>query len=159
MAKTAGLVLVAIVIGVIMLNIIDDGSTTAANKPAVTPTTKKPTTSTTRRPQTTTATTRPSPQLTAQQVRVVVLNAGSGINQGASTLSSQLRAKGYTNQGTPGNTTSMQGVIVQCRAGLDREAKALATATGRKATVGKFPATPPAGVDQSINCIVALGKS
>jgi len=159
MAKTAGLVLVAIIIGVILLNVIDDGSTSSANK-TTTPTTKKPTTSTTHPgSQSTTSTTKPAPQLTPAQLRIIVLNAGSGINKGASSLSDELRTKGYTNQGTPGNTSTVSGVLVECRAGLDREAAALATATGHGAKVAAFPATPPAGVDQSINCMVLRGKS
>lgn len=162
MAKTAGLVLLAIIIGVIMLNVIDDGAPSSANKPAATPTTKKPTTSTTKpgtKATTTTATAKPAAQLTPAQLRVIVLNAGSGVNKGASALSDELRAKGYKNQGTPGNTSTVQGVLVECRSGLDREAAALATATGHGAKVAPFPATPPAGVDSSTNCIVLRGKS
>jgi len=156
MAKTAGLVLVAVILGVVMLNIIDDGSvkvTTGRGATSSTPTTKPPagTTSTTTRPA-------PTRQVRPAQLRLVVFNAGSGVNGAAKTMSDALKTKGYVNQGTPSNATARQGRAVQCRSGLTREAKALATVVGQGAVVEAFPKQPPQGVDATVQCIVLIGR-
>ena len=88
-----------------------------------------------------------------------MFNAGSGVNGAAKTMSTALKGKGYVNQGTAGNTTGRTGRAVACRAGLSREASALAVVVGKKATVIPFPSSPPTGVDSSVQCIVLLGKT
>lgn len=160
MIKTAGLVVVAIILGVVMLNIIDDGSSKPGSPIARPTTTTVAKTTTTTRGAHSTTTTRPAgPVRTPAQLRIVVLNAGSGVSGFASTMTSTLASKGYVNHGTAGNTSARSGRAVACRAGLSREAAALATAVGGKAAVIAFPDTPPAGVDKTVDCIVLLGKT
>ncbi len=161
MAKTAGLVLAAIVLGVVMLNIIDDGSTKTGA--GTTPTTPRSTTSTTKpagnHPTTSTTRLTTGAKLkTPAQIRLIVFNAQSGVNGAASNMAAALKNKGYVNQGQPGNANGRTGNAVACRAGLSREAQALATAVSSHTVVVTFPASPPSGVDSAVQCIVLIGK-
>ncbi len=159
MVKTAALVVVAIILGVIMLNIIDDGSTSKAltHTPRTT-TTIPATTTTAASPRTTTTTAKAGPVITPRQLRVLVLNAGSGVNGAASTMSQALKNKGYVNQGPPSDTKARTGTAVACRNGLTREAQALKVVVDQGSTVIPFPSPTPTGVDSTVQCLVLIGK-
>lgn len=88
------------------------------------------------------------------EVRVLVQN-GSGVNQAAATLANELRGQGYAISGT-GNAPVQTGTTVSCRSGFEKEADALAATLGAGATVTTFPATPPAG-SENADCIVTKG--
>src|SRR5262245_51954324 len=125
LAKGAGLVLVAIIIGVVLLQVVDDGTSgsvpAATNK--TTTTTKTPATE----PNTGTTTTTKKPTTPAKapdQVRVVVLNAGAKTGS-AKAMSTSLKSKGYTNQPnqpTDWSNTTQTGNTVMCKPGFEREA-------------------------------------
>ena len=167
MAKTVGLLLVAFILGVVMLNIFDDtgdatkvvtsrSTTTTANKgsePGVTTTTAD-----------TSGTTVAA--LAPAQVRLIVVNA-SGVNGVAKTTRDALKAKGYTAQEEPNTlAATRKGSAVQCRAGLSREATALVTQLTNKTNkvvAEAFPAAMPklgkGTIPASVQCIVVIGKS
>lgn len=152
-AKGAVLVGAAVLVGILLLQIVDDGSVDA-------PSADGATTETTQKRggggRGTTTTTEPSqPARDPEQVRVVVLNGGAATGSAAA-MSEQLKPKGYTNQGQPGNTDDRIGNAVQCRNGFDREAAALAVAVGEGTVTEPFPATPPAGTEDA-DCIIIVG--
>lgn len=153
--KGALLVGAAVVLGVVLLQIVDDGSSgpVAGRKSGTTTTTTRTTTSNTTR---TTSTTKTTPVKKPAQVHLLVLNAGAPSGSAAS-VSATLRGKGYTNQGTPGNDPSHRvGKAVQCRAGLTREASSLAVLLGKGTTKGPIGNPAPPG-SAGYDCVVLVG--
>ncbi len=166
MAKGALLIGLAVIIGIVLLQQVDNGkpSTVATT----TPTTAKPKTTTT--VHRATATTTPpttaalAPEKTADQLRVIVLNGGAPAGA-ARDMSSTLKTKGYTNQADANNWAdhSQQGNSVMCNAGLDREAASLAGAVGNGSAVPvqpvPTPAPPFADGPPKVDCFVVVGAS
>ena len=153
--KGALLVGAAVVLGIVLLNIVDNGSTgpVASRKPPSTSTTTTPKKSTTRTTHTTKTTAAKKPA----QVRLLVLNAGAPSGS-AGSVSSTLRGKGYTNQGTPGNDPNQRvGKQVLCRAGLTREATSLAVLLGSGTTKGTIGNPAPPG-SSGFDCVVLVGN-
>jgi len=160
LAKGAGLVLVAIIIGIVLLQVVDDGTSGsvsgATSKPSST--TVKPTPTS---PNTATTTTTKKPTTPAkppEQVRVVVLNAGAKTGS-ARTMSQSLRTKGYTNQpnqATDWPNKNQTGNTVMCKGTFDREAASLAVAVGAGTKTVAFP-TPPPPSSNNVDCVVAVG--
>jgi hypothetical protein len=154
--KGALLVGAAVVLGIVLLQVVDPGTSgpVASNRksPSTTTTTTKATTTTTK----TTPTTKSTPMKKPAQIKLLVLNAGAPTGS-AKSVSTTLRSKGYTNQGTPGNDpTHRSGKQVQCRAALSREAATLAVLLGTgttKATLGNPGPPGSTGYD----CVVLLG--
>ena len=145
----------AVVLGIVLLNIVDNGSTgpVASRKP----TASTSTTSTTKPGTTrTTTTTKATPAKKPAQVHLLVLNAGAPTGSAAS-VSSTLRGKGYTNQGTPGNDSNHRsGKQVLCRAGLTREAANLVVLLGQGTTKGTIGNPAPPG-STGFDCVVLVG--
>ncbi len=168
MAKTVGLLLVAFILGVVMLNIFDDAgdkNTKVVTGNSTTTTTDKnsdPGASTTT--QGSTATT--GAVLAPAQIRLIVLN-GSGVNGVAKTTANALKAKGYSAQEEPNTApATRKGSAVQCRSGLSREAAALVqqlTNKSNKVVSEDFPATLPklakGTIPASVQCIVIIGAT
>jgi LytR cell envelope-related transcriptional attenuator len=163
--KTVCLILGAILIGVVLLNVVDDGTASTSKPVGTTSTTKGKGPNTTGSvPNSVTPTTKATttPKKPAE-VKVMVLN-GSGVNGVAGTMSKALKGKGYTLQ-LDANTlvTTRKGSAVQCRVGLDAEAKALAVQVANKSKVEPFPATMPKlklstdKIDPTVQCLVILG--
>jgi hypothetical protein len=157
-AKGAGLVVLAIIIGIVLLNIVDNGSKSSSTPSThkTTSTTKK-TTSTTKK---TTSTTK-APVTTARApalVRVIVLNGGAPTGS-AKAMSSTLRSKGYTNQVLYGDwpNAGVTGKVVYCKPGFTQEGLALALAVGPGATSKPFPTTAPP-LSANVDCVVTVGK-
>jgi len=144
-ARGAVLVGVAVVIGIVLLQVVDNGAPVGGGGgPPVT----EP-----RDGQTTT--TLASDLRPPQEVRVLVLNA-SGVSQAAATKANQLRGLGYAIAGT-GNAAVQQGTAVECRTDFKDEADELAKTVGPGTVVIPFPEPPPAGAENA-DCIVILGK-
>jgi hypothetical protein len=172
-ARGAALIGLAVIVGIIGLQVLDDSTpggsqvtvptsttTTATSAPATTAAAGA--TTTTAKPATTAASGAATTTTTAKtkknsDVKVVVYNA-SGINGMAANMNDKLKSAGY-NSTVGGNLSPVRtGTTVQCRAGLDAEATKLATqGVGNGATVTPFPSNPPKGSDQA-DCIVVLGK-
>lgn len=164
--KTVCLILGAILIGVVLLNVVDDGTASTSKPVGETTTTKGKGTGTTNSVPggTTTPTTKATtaPKKPAE-IKVMVIN-GSGVNGVAGTMSKALKGKGYSLQ-LDANTlaATRKGSAVQCRSGLDAEAKALAVQVANKSKVEPFPATMPKlkvstdTIDPTVQCLVILG--
>jgi hypothetical protein len=155
-AKGAGLIGLAVIIGIVLLNVVDDGSKGSANN-------AKPSATTTSVSETTRATTSTTvdkvPAKTPAELSVLVLNGGAP--QGtAKNMADDLKVKGYTNSLPPSDWSGHQqtGNVVMCKSGLDQEAAALATAVGEGTPVQPFanPAPPGSG---NADCVVVVGKA
>jgi LytR cell envelope-related transcriptional attenuator len=154
--RGALLIGLAVIVGIVLLQVVDDGS----SGPAKTGGAKAGATSTTKAASNTTA----APTTTAAagaavkppaQVRVLVLN-GSGVTGAAKTKTNQLRALGY-NTLTPTDTPTRTGTVAECKVGFESEALVLAKAVGTTAKVIAFPTPPPPNTD-NVDCIVIIGK-
>jgi hypothetical protein len=160
-AKGALLVAVAIIIGLVLLQVTDNNkpaSSTAGTTVKPTTTTVKKTTTTTKKPTTTTTTAHAvkSPD----QVSLVVLNAGAPTGS-AKTMADSLKSKGYINQpNQPTDWTGKQltGNAVYCKAGYTQEAAALAVAVGAGTPTAAFP-TPAPPSSANVICVVAVGST
>jgi hypothetical protein len=156
-AKGAGLIGLAVVIGIILLQVVDDGSEGSVGDSDDT----RPATST---PATddgdgTTTTTSATPQLTPDQLGVLVLNGGAPTGS-AKQKSDELKQAGYTNQpvqASDWDDRDQEGSAVLCREGFDREAAALAVAVGGETPTEAFPDPAPPGATDAIHCVVVVG--
>jgi len=160
---TRGAVLIglAVVIGLVLLQVVDDSKGTGGasggggNGPAVTTTV-----TTAAGASTTTTTVSANGARPPSQVVVQVLN-GSGVAGAAAQRSNDLKAKGY--QVLPaGNAPAVRtGTAVQCKKGYEKEAQALVNALKTlsiNATIEPYPNPPPVGPNPAANCLVILGK-
>lgn len=142
-ARGAVLIGLAVVIGIVLLQVVDKGGGGGGVSPPVTQGGDGSTTSTTgddgRNPA---------------DVAVLVLN-GSGVDAAASTKANELRGLGYAIADT-GDAPAQAGTTVACVSGFEKEAAALARTLGAGATVATYPTEPPAG-SENANCIVTLG--
>jgi hypothetical protein len=138
------LVGLAVVLGVVGLQILDDSSPGAGASGTGDSTT------TTLFPATTLPVRAPA------QVRVKVYNA-SGVLGVAGTMTDTLRAQGYNAQAPATIKDKASGIAVECRPGFEREATALVGVIANSA-VQPFPSTPPDGAD-SADCIVVIGTT
>jgi hypothetical protein len=152
---------VAVVIGIVLLQIGDDDNdgpqSTAGNTTA--PTQPVATTSTTTTGSTSTASTTPNPRPPAE-VRVIVLNGGAPAGA-AGDMADALRLKGYTNQQPANDWTGHEqtGNSVTCTEGFTREGTSLAIAVGEgtKSTI-PYP-TPPPPFSDTVDCVVVVGAT
>jgi hypothetical protein len=163
-AKGALLIGLAVIIGIVLLQQVDNGKSSSA--PAATTATTKPKTTTTvhRTAPTTTVTTAPlAPIKTPDQLRVIVLNGGAAAGTARDMSMNTLKPAGYTNQADANNWSghTQQGNSVMCNAGLDREAAALATVVGSGSAVPvqPVPTPPPPFADgpPKVDCFVVVG--
>lgn len=158
MAKGAVLIAVAVVIGIVLLQVVDDGSTGRVIASGGDGRTTTTTADKQGAARTTTTTTPAAPPKNPDQLRLLVLNGGAPAGS-AGTMSEALKQKGYTNQ-EPANddNKSRTGNIVYCREGFSREAAALAVAVGAGTTAEAFPAPAPPFSDKA-DCVVVVGKA
>ena len=151
-ARGTGLIAVALVIGIVLLQWSDastdaaaGGQPPAAGTPAAPPET------------TTTAVSVPAGPRATAAVAVLVLNATGKANQ-AKPMADRLGVVGYHTL-TPGNATRRPDSVVLCKPGLDQEAAALVAATGLPATTGVLDAATAAGMEGAAqaDCVVLIG--
>jgi LytR cell envelope-related transcriptional attenuator len=159
--RGAGLIGLAVILGIVLLQVIDKGpsggGTSASERP--TPTTQPGGTT---QPGATTAPSQPGTtqggQGAARQrsdVRVAVYNAGQA-SGAAGNMTNKLRILGY--QLAPAaDSAARTGSVVACKQGYDKEAAQLQGDVGAGAAVEQFPAQPPSGTE-NVNCIVLLGR-
>jgi hypothetical protein len=165
-ARGAIVVGLAVIVGIVGLQIVSDSgpgsgssvatATTGTIVTTPTVTSLGATTSTTRAtpgagPASTTRARRPN-----NQVKVKVYNA-SGAKGRAQILTNHLKALGYNTQ-TPANLSPQRkGTVVECEKGFETEGTLLALyGVGSGATTQPYPSNPPAGASQA-NCLVILG--
>ena len=142
-ARGAVLIGLAIVIGIVLLQVVDKGGGSGGVAPPVTVAPNDSTTSTTGEGG------RP-----ADQVRVLVLN-GSGLANAAGTKANELRGNGYAIAGT-GNAAQQTGSTVACVAGFEKEADTLAKTAGAGFSLAGYPDPPPTEAANA-DCIVTIG--
>jgi len=142
-ARGAALIGAAVVLGIVLLQVVDDGGTpggTPGNTSASTPGSVTTTTQ---------AATFPA-DFIAQ-----VLN-GSGLTGAAGTVTNTLRTAGVP-VGNPADTTEAQGTTVYCKDGLDDQAARIAQLVGTE-NVAPMPDPLPQGADPAASCLVVIGK-
>ncbi|MGH9042851.1 MAG: LytR C-terminal domain-containing protein [Acidimicrobiia bacterium] len=145
-ARGTGLVAVAVAIGIVLLQYSDEPTPdrrSAGRAPASEEAPLSASSSTT----TTTAGPR-----AAAEVRVLVLN-GAGRQGAARDMAGRLGVVGYQTL-EPGDAPARGQSTVGCRAGLEREAAALVSATGLPAEV----ADPGALLPEEADCVVVIGS-
>jgi hypothetical protein len=135
----------AVIAGIVGLQIVDDSNSSSPNV-AVSDATTAP------GAVTTTAALR-----APNQVRVKVYNA-SGVLGVAQTMTDTLQAKGYNMQAPATITKTRAGTAVQCHPGFAKEGAALAAAIANGATVEPYPSSPPDGADTA-DCLVIIGTA
>jgi hypothetical protein len=152
-ARGAALVAIAVIIGVVLLQAIDDGNDGPVGDggPASTTTTTTPT-STGSSGQETTTTTKAAP-LPPGQVTVRVLN-GSGVAGAAGTLTNTLKAKGYKTL-VASDASPRTGTVVYAKTGRTTECTTL-SASVPDSKVQAMPTPVPGG--QDADCIVVIGS-
>lgn len=151
-ARGAALVAVAVIIGIVLLQLIDDGNDGpvgdgGTSRTSVTTGTSTPSDGS----EGTTPTTEAAPTPPAE-VSVLVLN-GSGRAGVASTLTNELKAKGYQTL-PPSNAPTQAGTDVLYKDDKTAECTTLAESVA-KAKVKAMPNPPPA-VSEA-DCIVVIG--
>jgi hypothetical protein len=154
----AALIGVAVIIGIVLLQIGDDNATLPGG--AASPTKKTTTTTTTTKPTggTTNTSGNTTPPRSPSQVHIIVLNGGAASGEAAHT-SQLLKLAGYTNIDDANTWTGHKqaGNTVYCRAGLQREGAALAThVPGTKLSL-PYPTPAPPFTDGT-DCVVIVGS-
>ena len=152
----AMLIGVAVIIGIVLLQIGDNDN----NGPAGASSTTKTTTTTTKPKSRGTTTTSKSATAarTPSQVHLIVLNGGAPSGQAAHTAAG-LKLKGYTSQDDANTWTGHEqaGNTVYCRAGLEREGTALATNVEGSHFSTPYPTPAPPFTDGT-DCVVVVGS-
>ncbi len=156
---------VAVVIGIVLLQIGDDndsgpaGAVTGNGKTTTTPAVAS-TTTTTAGTTGTTPTSSATPVRPPSSVRLIVLNGGAPSGK-AGDMSDSLGVKGYTNRQPANDWTGHEqtGDSVYCRAGFDREGAALAIAVGSGVPLHIPYPTPPPPFSDSVDCVVVVGAT
>jgi hypothetical protein len=148
-ARGAVLVGLAVIAGIVGLQILDDSGSTDVTASSPDSTTSPVVDGAT---STTLGTARdPS------EVRVKVYNA-SGVQGQAQAESDKLKALGWATVEPADYGSTRVGTSVQCRSGFEADATVLAVyGVGNGATVEAFPSSPPPGAGDA-DCLVILGK-
>jgi hypothetical protein len=144
-AKGAIVVGLAVILGIVGLQILDDsgdGSSSATGTTAAGTITTAP--------GATTVPVRPN-----QDVRVKVYNA-SDIQGKAQTLTDQLRAKGYDVQEPDTLDDKRTDTVVECTAAFQQEGILLSFAGVPGSKVAPYPSNPPEGASDA-DCLVIIG--
>jgi hypothetical protein len=152
-ARGAALVAIAVIIGVVLLQAIDDGNDGPVGDggPASTTTTTTPASTGSSGPETTTTT--KAAALPPGQVTVRVLN-GSGVAGAAGTLTNTLKAKGYKTL-VASDASPRTGTVVYAKTGRTTECTTL-SASVPNSKVQAMPTPVPGG--QDADCIVVIGS-
>ncbi|MBM3674272.1 MAG: LytR family transcriptional regulator [Actinobacteria bacterium] len=150
-ARGAVLIGIAVIIGIVLLQVIDAGSGEPIGDGGGA-STETTTTTTTGASSTTSTTTAAKPPA---QVSLLVLN-GSGRSGAATALTNTLKAKGYPTL-TPADAPARTGTVVYFKPGSDRECATVATAVGGSPKVEAIPSPAPTG-SENASCVVLLGS-
>ena len=155
-ARGALLVAVAVIIGIVLLQAIDDGNDGPVGDggPASTTTTTTSSTSTDSSGSgSSTTTTTKAATLTPAETTVRVLN-GSGVAGAAGSLTNTLKAKGYKTL-VASDAATRSGTVVYAKAGRTTECTTLSGLVPNS-KVQAMPTPVPGG--QDADCIVVIGS-
>jgi hypothetical protein len=140
------LVFLAVVVGIIGLQILDDSGTSSSGSASSSPTT------------TTFPGQLPPAHQNASDVSIKVYNA-SDVQNAAQQLTEKLKSFNYTMLEPANLSTTQKGTVVQCREGFEGDGVVIASyGIGNGATATAFPPNPPSG-SESADCIVILGTT
>ena len=155
--RGAGLVGLAVILGIVLLQVIDKGPAGSGSAPAGTSQATTPTPTSAAAPGTSqpTTTAKAANAKPRGEVRVLVFNAGSA-SGAAGNMTNKLRTLGYQ-LAPPANTNARRGTAVQCKQDFDKEAVQLQGDVGAGTTVEPF-ANPPLPETESMNCVVLVGQ-
>jgi hypothetical protein len=142
-ARGGILIGVAVVIGIVLLQVVDEGIPSTGN------------TSGNGSGNGGVTTTTGSGARAPQEVSVAVYNA-SGVSGAAGAQANQLRGLGYLTPTVENAAADQVGSTVACQPGYEAEAEQLVTVVDG-AALGGFPTTLPPGAE-TVNCIVVVGK-
>lgn len=157
-ARGALLIGVAVIIGIVLLQVIDDGTSGpigdggSVSAGGTTDTTGA--TGSTGDSGSTTTTTAATPVKPPAEVAVLVLN-GSGRPGAATAQANALKSKGYQTL-TPADAPERTGSIVYFKPGFDRECTTVAASVDGAPKVETMPSPPPTG-SETASCVVILG--
>jgi len=159
-ARGAALIAVAVIIGIVLLQVIDDGTSGPigdgnVNAGGSTATTAPANSGSGTGSSSTTSTTAATPAKQPAEVAVLVLN-GSGRPGAATSQTNALKAEGYQTK-TTADAPQRQGNIVYFKPGFDRECTTVAGIVGGAPQVQPIPNPAPTGSDAA-NCVVILGS-
>jgi LytR cell envelope-related transcriptional attenuator len=150
-ARGAIVIGLAVIVGIVGLQILDDSGGGSSGATGATGATRA--TVTTAGGTATTVGVRSN-----NEVRVKVYNA-SGVQGRAQTLTDQLRANGYNMQAPANLDKQREGTVVECMSGFEREGGVLALyGVGNGAKVVAYPSSPPAGASDA-DCLVVIGAA
>jgi hypothetical protein len=166
--RGAVLVGLAVIVGIVGLQILDDSNPGSSTSNAVIGTVAPSATTATTAPSGTgapattvagnTATPTTAPKLRKpSDVKVKVYNASdtSGVAQA---MTDRLKAAGYNTLPPANLGKTTNGYVVTCRSGFENEGKVLAIyQVKNNATYEAFPSNPPTGSGDA-DCLVILGK-
>jgi hypothetical protein len=145
-ARGAVLVGLAVVVGIIGLQILDDSSTSSSSGSVSSPT------------STTIPGQLPPAHQNASDVTIKVYNA-SDVQNAAQQLTEKLKSFNYTMLEPANLSQTQKGTVVQCREGFEGDGVVIAGyGVGNGATATAFPPNPPGGSDDA-DCIVILGTA
>ena len=153
-ARGAVLVAIAVIIGIVLLQAIDDGNSGPigdGSTSSTSSTTAVTTPSSTGSGDTSSTTAKPTTKAPAETT-VKVLN-GSGVQGAATTVTNTLKSKGYKTL-LPNTVALQKGTNIYFKDGRQTECKAL-TAYVPNSTVAAVPNPVPGG--EAADCIVVLG--
>jgi hypothetical protein len=158
--KGAVLIALAVIVGIFLLQAVDDDTPSTAKATADT---SKPaaTTTTTVRPANTTTTVKPAEPKPPAELAVIVLNGGAATGKAAE-MRTQLVNVGYTNQPEANNWEghTQTGNTVQCKPERQRDAVALSQQSPLQgSTVVAYPSPVPTPVPANNDCIVVVGAA
>ena len=150
-ARGTGLIAVALVLGIVLLQWSDASTDVAAGGHV--PVAGTPVT-----PAESTTSTAPAGPRAPGDLAVLVLNA-TGRNQQAKPMSDRLAVVGYRTL-TPGNAARRTDSVVLCKPGLDQEAAALVAASGLPAGTGVLDEAAASGMEgaSEADCVVIIGS-
>jgi hypothetical protein len=140
-ARGGILIGVAVLIGIVLLQVVDEGATGPSSSGA--------------NGNGKVTTTTGSGARAPQEVIVAVYNA-SGLTGAAGTQANELRGLGYQTPTVENAAQEQVGSTVACTTGYEAEAEQLVQFVDNSA-IAVFPAPPPPGAE-NVNCIVIVGK-
>jgi LytR cell envelope-related transcriptional attenuator len=156
-ARGAALIGLAVIIGIVLLQVIDDGTSGPigdGGSVAAGGTSDTTSTAAGSDGSSTTSTTAAAPVKPPAEVAVLVLN-GSGRPGAATAQSNTLKAKGYQTL-TPADAPARTGNIVYFKPGFDRECTTVSTSVDGAPKVEPIPDPAPTG-SETASCVVILG--
>ncbi len=160
-AKGVLLIGLAVVIGIVLLQQVDNDTKRPVGAATTTTKSKPKTTTTVPSAESTTTTVPTTPAKAPAELRIIVLNGGAKSGEAAK-MADSLKTKQYTSQPQDANNWTghnQQGNSVLCKPAFQREAAALVLAVGQGTNAGAYPSPAPQVIQSEVDCIVVVGHA